>query len=80
MMNGFGDAAAIEGERARLMHLGATATGYSSADMASPDEIVDMVRSCASSLGHPDILINNAGIQHVAPIDAFPPEKMDADR
>jgi 3-hydroxybutyrate dehydrogenase len=78
MLNGFGDAAAIESERAKLLNLGASATAYSSANMARPDEIVDMMRSCARSLGHPDILINNAGIQHVAPIDEFPPEKWDA--
>ena len=78
MINGFGDAAAIEAERAHLLTLGAPRTGYSSADMARPDEIAEMMRSCADFLGHPDILINNAGIQHVAPIDEFPTEKWDA--
>jgi 3-hydroxybutyrate dehydrogenase len=78
MMNGFGDAAAIEAERTNLMNLGASRTAYSSANMARPDEIAEMIRSCADVLGHPDILINNAGIQHVAPIDEFPAEKWDA--
>jgi 3-hydroxybutyrate dehydrogenase len=77
MINGFGDAATVESERAKLMSLGAPETAYSAADMARPDEIVGMVRSCVSLLGAPDILINNAGIQHVAPIDEFPPEKWD---
>jgi len=78
MINGFADAAAIESERSGLTQLGAFKTAYSGADMANPDEIVDMVNRCVSSLGHPDILINNAGIQHVAPIDEFPLEKWDA--
>src|ERR1700729_2910571 len=69
MINGFGDAATVESERAELINLGAAATAYSAADMSRPDEIVGMVRNCVSSLGAPDILINNAGIQHVAPID-----------
>jgi 3-hydroxybutyrate dehydrogenase len=77
MINGFGDAAAIESERATLLGLGAPGTAYSNANVARPDEIYEMVRSCAESLGHPDILINNAGIQHVAPIEDFPIEKWD---
>jgi 3-hydroxybutyrate dehydrogenase len=78
MINGFGDAAAIDSELATLMDLGASGIAHSGADMARPDEIVDMVRSCANSLGAPDIVINNAGVQYVAPIDEFPPEKWDA--
>jgi 3-hydroxybutyrate dehydrogenase len=77
MLNGFGNAAAIEAERANLLTMGASRTAYSSADMARPEQIAQMMRSCADLLGHPDILINNAGIQHVAPIDKFPLEKWD---
>jgi 3-hydroxybutyrate dehydrogenase len=77
MINGFGDAAAIEAERATLLNMGAPGTAYSSANVAKPDEIYVMVKSCADLLGQPDILINNAGIQHVAPIDEFPIEKWD---
>jgi 3-hydroxybutyrate dehydrogenase len=77
MLNGFGNAAAIEAERANLLTMGASRTAYSSADMARPEEIAQMMRSCADLLDHPDILINNAGIQHVAPIDKFPLEKWD---
>lgn len=78
MINGFGEAAEIDAERARLLALGAPRTGYCSADMAKPDEIAALVMSCVSTLGHPDILINNAGIQYVAPVDDFPPQKWDA--
>jgi 3-hydroxybutyrate dehydrogenase len=69
MINGFGDAQAIERERAGL---GEDAL-YSPADMSRPDQIAAMIAEFA-----PDILISNAGIQHVAPVDEFPIEKWDA--
>ena len=78
MINGFGDAAAIEAERAGLETLSGGKAAYSDADMTQPDQIAAMVKTCAETLGGPDIVINNAGIQHVAPIEAFPPEKWDA--
>ena len=77
MINGFGDAAAIEAERAALASASGAGAAYSAADMSRPDEIVAMVESCIAQFGGIDILVNNAGIQHVAPIDEFPPEKWD---
>ena len=74
MINGFGDADTIERERAAL---GADAL-YSAADMSKPDQIAAMVAECAERLGGPDIVISNAGIQHVSPVDEFPVEKWDA--
>jgi 3-hydroxybutyrate dehydrogenase len=78
MINGFGDAAAIEAERKALEELSGAKAAYSAADMTKPEEIQAMVKSCASELGGPDILINNAGIQHVAPIEEFPIDKWNA--
>ena len=72
MINGFGDSAEIERECGEL---GAIHDG---ADMAKPPEIEKMMKRCADQLGGPDILINNAGIQHVSRIEDFPPEKWDA--
>src|SRR4029079_7305320 len=72
LINGFGDPAAIERECAEL---GAIHDG---ADMSKPAEIEKMMKRCADELGGPDILINNAGIQHVSPVEDFPPEKWDA--
>ena len=78
MINGFGDAAAIETERAKLEMLSGAKALYSDADMSKPDAIAAMVARCADELGGPDIVISNAGIQHVAPVEEFPVEKWDA--
>jgi 3-hydroxybutyrate dehydrogenase len=77
MINGFGDAGAIEAERKALASVSGAGALYSAADMSKPEEIVAMVETCVAELGGVDILVNNAGIQHVAPIDEFPPEKWD---
>ena len=77
VINGFGDAHAIEAERKDLEAASGAGALYSTADMSKPDEIAAMVETCAKQLGGVDILVNNAGIQHVAPIDEFPPEKWD---
>lgn len=78
MINGFGDAAEIEVERANLEALSGDKALYSDADMSKPDAIAAMVAQCADGLGGPDIVIGNAGIQHVAPVEEFPVEKWDA--
>ncbi len=78
MINGFGDAAAIEAERAALEAASGTRALYDAADMRDPQAIQAMVERCHAELGGPDIVVNNAGIQHVAPIEDFPVEKWDA--
>jgi 3-hydroxybutyrate dehydrogenase len=72
MINGFGDTADIERECAAL---GAIHDG---ADMSDPQAIERMMKRCADELGPVDVLVNNAGIQHVSPVESFPPEKWDA--
>jgi 3-hydroxybutyrate dehydrogenase len=71
-INGFGDAAAIEAERASIEKDFRVKAFYSSADMSKPDEIRAMVKEVEAKIGSVDILVNNAGIQHVAPIEEFP--------
>ena len=78
MINGFGDADAIETERAGLEGISGAKALYDSADMSKPDATYAMVERCHTELGGPDIIVNNAGIQHVARIEDFPPEKWDA--
>jgi 3-hydroxybutyrate dehydrogenase len=77
MINGFGDADAIEHERASLEKASGARALHSPADMTRPGEIAAMVAACAEELGGPDILINNAGMQHVAPVEDFPVDKWD---
>ena len=78
MINGFGDRTAIDGYVAELTLASGAGAGYSGADMTKPTDIRAMVAECSATLGTPDILINNAGIQHVAPVDEFPEDKWDA--
>ncbi|MEE9433053.1 MAG: 3-hydroxybutyrate dehydrogenase [Sphingorhabdus sp.] len=78
MINGFGDEAEIKGYVEELKKASRAEAVYSAADMTKPDEIRAMVADCGKQLGAPGILICNAGIQHVAPVDEFPPEKWDA--
>ncbi len=77
MINGFGDTSAIEAQRQELEAISGVQALWSGADMTEPEEIAAMVQHCHDALGGPDILINNAGIQHVAPVDEFPLDKWD---
>jgi len=76
MLNGFGDAPAIEGLRRELEALGIQAA-YSGADMTKAEAVAGLVADTAAQLGSVDILVNNAGMQHVAPVDRFPLEMWD---
>jgi 3-hydroxybutyrate dehydrogenase len=76
-INGFGDAAAIEKERAGIETDFGVKAVYSPADMTKPAEIADMIKTAETTFGALDILVNNAGIQFVAPIEEFPIEKWD---
>jgi 3-hydroxybutyrate dehydrogenase len=78
MLNGFGDQAAIEKERAGLEKKFGVKALYSAADMTKPAEIAAMIAETEKSFGTLDVLVNNAGIQHVANIEDFPVEKWDA--
>lgn len=72
VLNGLGDVAKIEQVRAELAAAAHVRVLYHAADMTQPDAIEDLINYGVSSLGGVDIIINNAGIQHVAPIDEFP--------
>jgi 3-hydroxybutyrate dehydrogenase len=74
-MNGFGDKDAIEQQRVGIEKEFGVRAFYSPADMTKPEEIADMVHATEKTFGSLDILINNAGIQYVAPIEEFPIEK-----
>ncbi len=78
VINGFGDAAEIEGIRAGLEKKFGVKVIYDGADMSKPEQIEAMMDNAAKVFGGVDILVNNAGIQHVCPVDEFPTAKWDA--
>jgi 3-hydroxybutyrate dehydrogenase len=78
MLNGFGDAAQIEKDRAALEKSAGVKVLYHSADMTKPEQIADLIKQTKEKLGAVDILVNNAGIQFVSPVEDFPIEKWDA--
>jgi 3-hydroxybutyrate dehydrogenase len=77
-LNGFGDAAEIEKLRAGIEKEFKVKAAYLAADMTKPAEIAGMIKTAEQQLGSVDILVANAGIQHVAAIEEFPVEKWDA--
>jgi 3-hydroxybutyrate dehydrogenase len=78
MLNGFGNAQEIEFTRAEMQRQFGVKVRYSGADMSQPAQIRAMAEAARAEFGQVDIVVNNAGIQHVAPIDEFPDEKWDA--
>jgi 3-hydroxybutyrate dehydrogenase len=78
MLNGFGEASAIEATRSGIEREFGVKAVYSPADMSKPKEIAGIVADAERRLGRIDILVNNAGIQHVANVEDFPIEKWDA--
>ena len=77
-LNGFGDPAEIEAMRSGIEREFAAKAVFSNADMAKPDDIVRLAEEAERAFGHIDVLVNNAGIQHVEAVEKFPPEKWDA--
>ncbi|WP_297735637.1 3-hydroxybutyrate dehydrogenase [uncultured Maricaulis sp.] len=78
ILNGLGEPQEIETLRARLASDHGVEVRYHPANMLKPDEIADMVASAEREFGRLDILLSNAGIQHVSPVEDFPAQKWDA--
>jgi 3-hydroxybutyrate dehydrogenase len=78
VLNGFGDAAEIEKIRMELTRAHKVGVIYCNADVTKPAQIADMMAVAEKEFGGVDVLVNNAGIQHVAPVEEFPVEKWDA--
>ncbi len=76
-INGFGDVAEIERIRMALADEFKVEVRYSGADMRVGEEIASMVAGAVDAFGSVDVLVNNAGIQHVSPIEDFPVDKWD---
>jgi 3-hydroxybutyrate dehydrogenase len=78
MLNGLGDRAQIEKTRADLAKEFAVTVDYDAADMTKAGEIAAMMQSAPQRIGGLDIVVNNAGIQHVAAIEDFPDDRWNA--
>jgi 3-hydroxybutyrate dehydrogenase len=75
VLNGFGKQEEIEDTVADLKRSFGVQVAYSGADMSDAASIEEMVTGALSRMKRIDIVVNNAGIQHVAPLDKFPPQK-----
>jgi 3-hydroxybutyrate dehydrogenase len=75
LLNGFGDAAAIEATRGGIEREFGVRARYCAADMAKANEIAAMIAQAEGELGSVDVLVNNAGIQFVSPVEEFPAER-----
>jgi 3-hydroxybutyrate dehydrogenase len=77
VLNGFGVAAEIGKTRDQISSEYGVKASYSPADMTKPEAIAEMIATTLAEHGRLDVLVNNAGIQFVAPLDQFPVEKWD---
>jgi 3-hydroxybutyrate dehydrogenase len=78
VLNGMGAPADVEKERFAIESDFGVKAVYSPADMAKPNEIAELITLAEKTFGSVDVLVNNAGVQHVAPIEEFPVDKWNA--
>ena len=78
VLNGIGAPADVERTRSAIESDFGVRAIYSPANMAEPMEIAGMISLAEKTFGRVDVLVNNAGVQHVSPIEDFPVEKWDA--
>ncbi|KQO69279.1 3-hydroxybutyrate dehydrogenase [Methylobacterium sp. Leaf89] len=75
VLNGFGKPEDIEAARSGIESEFGVKAAHSPADLTKPGEIAGLIRLAEETYGSVDVLVNNAGVQHVSPIEDFPPEK-----
>jgi 3-hydroxybutyrate dehydrogenase len=78
VLNGFGDAEEVARTKQHISAEFGVKVTYSAADMTRPEAIEEMIATTLAEHGRLDVLVNNAGIQHVAPLEQFPVEKWNA--
>ena len=75
MLNGLGKPEDIAAAQQAVKDAGSPKVDFHGADLTKVDQIEDLVKKLKDSFGRVDIVVNNAGIQHVAPLDEFPPDQ-----
>lgn len=78
LLNGFGEASMIEQLQSDLAAEFGVKVAYCGADMTKSADLERLVDIANRELGKIDIVVNNAGIQHVAPVHEFPVDRWDA--
>jgi 3-hydroxybutyrate dehydrogenase len=78
MLHGSRSAAEADALRRRLEDAHATRVAYHAADVSGTGAVARLIEATERELGPIDVLVNNAGIQHVAPVESFPDERWDA--
>ena len=77
VLNGLGTAEENEPARTSVAQHG-TEVLFSGANMMKPEGVAGLIDEAREKLGPIDIVVNNVGIQYVAPVEEFPVEKWDA--
>jgi 3-hydroxybutyrate dehydrogenase len=77
MLNGLGSPEDIAAAVDAVQQVASTEVGFTAADLRRPEEIEKLVAETLAAFGSIDVLVNNAGIQHVAPVQSFPTDRWD---
>ncbi len=77
-LNGLGDQGEIESMRAALERETGVSVRYDGANLMEADACARMIETAIGAHGRLDVLVNNAGIQFVSPIEEFPVDKWNA--
>jgi 3-hydroxybutyrate dehydrogenase len=75
VLNGFGERADIERIATETAERHSVQVVHDGANVAQPDQVTAMIERCVARFGGIDVLVNNAGVQHTAPVEEFPPEQ-----
>lgn len=77
-LNGLDDETTVEAAKERIAEASGQQASFSPVDIRDPSAVQGLVDAHLSAFGSLEVLVNNAGIQHVAPIDEFPVDRWQA--
>ncbi|MCY6380831.1 3-hydroxybutyrate dehydrogenase [Hoeflea prorocentri] len=78
VMNGIEPSEQIEPLRKNLQDTHGVDAIYIEANIMKPDGVRLLMSTAEDAFGRIDVLVNNAGIQYVAPVEEFPEDKWEA--